>query len=343
MKNTLKRSIFLILIFSTVALFISWILYIMEQNIMNQVDNKLLTQDSIKFSIENNKQVDLDTNLLDLDGDYLLYKENVGLFNGYAIYFKGDLKNKPNVLKGRYFNQDDFNNGKKVAVIGKGLMDKVIKEDGKDYYYIENENYEVIGVLGDDKKASGDDYNVYINLDALLTKDSFYLKGKYAIDAGKNSKNILNEIKSKYKDTDINIVEAEPEVISPIAKSIKENVQAQIVFILEIIGTFVLNTVCVTEYWIKNRKKEIGIKRALGATKRRIFVSIIGELITINIISFVVGYGIYIITSYVMDGYIHFYLGSTLIAFAITLISALSTAIVPIYNANKIQPAQILR
>lgn len=114
-------------------------------------------------------------------------------------------------------------------------------------------------------------------------------------------------------------------------------------FIIEVVGTFILSTVCVTEYWIKNRKKEIGIKRALGATKMRIFSSIIGELSLIAVLSFLAGYAMYLLISYLKDGYIHFYMLSTIVAFLVTFISGLITTIVPILNANKMQPAQIMR
>lgn len=343
MNRRLKGAIFLIMIFSTVAFFISSILYMIEQSVNLQPNSELRTPETINFTLDSKTDVSKDLSMLNLDGDYSLFKSIAGTFSGEAIYFKGNVKNKPQILKGRYFNEDDFNNDKKVAVIGKGLLDQVFKEDGKEYYYVANDNYEVIGVLGDEKKESGNDYSVYINLDALLNKDSFYMKGSYSIDAALNSREMFNKVKDKYQDTSIIIAEDDAQNTSTIGTILKENVKSKIGFILEVVGTFILSTVCVTEYWIKNRRKEIGIKRALGATKMRIFSSIVGELSIISTFSFCAGYILYILISYLKDGYIHFYIGSAIVAFLVTFISGLITTIVPILNANKMQPAQIMR
>lgn len=342
MNRRVKGSIFLIIIFSTVAFFISSILYMIEQSVNLQANSELQTPETIKFTLDANGDIEKDLSMLNLDGDYSLYKNIVGVQYGEAIYFKGDIKKKPKILDGRYFNQDDFNQNKKVAVIGKGLLDQVVKENGKEYYYVANDNYEVIGVLGDEKKETGNDYSVYINLDALLNKDSFYLKGNYSIDSAMDSREMFNKIKDKYQGTNINITEDETQSTTT-GTILKENVKSKMVFIIEVVGTFILSTVCVTEYWIKDRKKEIGVKRALGATKLRIFLSIIGELSLISILSFWSGYIIYIVITYAKDGYSHFYIESAVISFLITFIAALITAIYPILNANKIEPAQIMR
>lgn len=343
MKRRLKGAIFLIMIFSTVAFFISSILYMIEQSANLQPNSELRTPETINFTLDSKTDVSKDLSMLNLNGDYSLYKTIIGAVRGEAIYFKGNVKNKPEILKGRYFNEDDFNQDKKVAVIGKGLLENVIEENGKEYYYIANDNYEVIGVLGNEKKESGNDYSVYINLDALLNKDSFYMKGSYSIDAALNSREMFNKVKDKYQDTNIIITEDDTQNTSTTGKILKENVKSKIGFILEVVGTFILSTVCVTEYWIKNRRKEIGIKRALGATKMRVFSSIIGELSLISILSFSTGYVFYLLLSYLKDGYIHFYFGSAIVAFLVTFISGLITTIVPILNANKMQPAQIMR
>lgn len=343
MNRRLKGSIFLILIFSTVAFFISSILYIIEQSVNLQPNSEICTPETINFTLSPKGDVSKDLSMLNLDGDYSLFKSIDGSLRGEAIYFKGNVKNKPEILQGRYFNEDDFNQNKKVAIIGKELLEDVIKENGKEYYYIANDNYEVIGVLGNQKKESGNDYSVYINLDALLNKDSFYLKGSYSIDAALNSREMFNKIKDKYQDTNIIVAEDETKNTTTTGTILKENLKSKMAFIIEVVGTFILSTVCVTEYWIKNRKKEIGIKRALGATKMRIFSSIIGELSLIAVLSFLAGYAMYLLISYLKDGYIHFYMLSTIVAFLVTFISGLITTIVPILNANKMQPAQIMR
>ena len=108
-------------------------------------------------------------------------------------------------------------------------------------------------------------------------------------------------------------------------------------------GSFILSTICVTEYWINKRKKEIGIKRAFGETKLRTFVSIITELLILCLISFGIGYILYLLVTFVREGYVHFYAKAMMLSFIVTIISALITAIAPIISVNKMEPSEVMR
>ena len=344
MKSKLKRNIFLIITFITVSFFSASTIYLIEQGIHLQFSkNDFLSQEAVSFKIECENKVEIKDNLSNLDEDYLLLKNNIDFSGVYGIYVKGEIKKFPQLIKGRFFKEDDFNKGEKVTVIGKGLADDIINKNGEDYYYIENDYYKVIGVLGDEEKETTYDYNVYINFDYLANKDSSNLKGDFIVDSGLDSKEIFNAIKSKYEGENIQVSESQDETETPVSKLISEQYSSSVLNIIKVLVILVFNTFLATGYWIKNRKKEMGIKRAIGANKLKISLSILGELIVVSIVSFLIGYSLYLIISYLKDGYLHFYFSSMIIVFIITFMSGILSSIVPIYKANKMEPNEIMR
>ena len=54
-------------------------------------------------------------------------KEEVEGYNSYGVYFKGNLKKGPPIEIGRFFLEDDFDKNEKLAVIGKGLLNDIMR------------------------------------------------------------------------------------------------------------------------------------------------------------------------------------------------------------------------
>lgn len=342
MKRIIKKSVFLIIVFITISFFASYATYLIEQAVKSQKEIcVLLSRDAKKFSLNSGEEVQQDDSLLHLNSNYTLVKKGVNLEDFRAVFFKGKLNKKPPILTGRFFDESDFGKNKNLAVVGKVFQQVLIKEDGKEYYYDGKTKYEVIGVLGDSKMKTTEDYLIYINLDSILNKDGLSLKGDYYIDAGEKTSDILANIKQIYTNKQMDFKE-EKEEESPLGNLLfSENGNVKLV--VQIVIIFILNTVCVTEHWIKNRKNEIGIKRAMGSTKLKISISILKELLLTSTISFILGYLVYIFVAYLQDGYIHYYFKSVIVSYVICIISVLITSLVPIYRANKMEPAEIMR
>lgn len=344
MKSKFRRNIFLIITFITISFFSASTIYLIEQGInLRFSKNDFLSQEAVSFKIDYENKTEVKDELLNLDGHYLLLKDDLDLVGVYGIYIKGELKKIPQLTEGRFFDEDDFNKGEKVTVIGKGLIDDIINKNGEDYYYIKNDYYKVIGVLGDEREETSYDYNIYLNLDYTAKKDNTNLKGDFIVDSGLNSKEMFNTIKSKYEEKNIEVIENQEAIKTPASKMISEQYSYSVVNIIKVLVILVFNTFLVTGYWIKNRKKEMGIKRAIGANKLSISLSILRELIVVSIISFAIGYSLYLIISYLKDGYLHFYFKSMIIVFIITFMSGIISSIVPIYKGNKMEPNEIMR
>lgn len=340
MRSKIRKNIFLIIIFTTISFFSASAIYIIENSINEGFSkNDFLTQDLIKLKIDFKKGEEI----LNLEEDYLLMKEDVENLDSYGVYFKGNLEKTPPIKSGRFFSENDFNKNERLAVIGKGLLEDTTEENGERYYYIKNNYYKVIGVLGDEKKTTTYDYSAYINLDSLINDDNFNLHGEFILDAGDRSKSILEDVREQYKESSLKIEEVKKQSHSSILKLIKEDYRYNIIHIIKVLLILIISILLVTNFWIKDKSEEIGIRRAIGASKLRVSLVILKELITVNIVSFILGYSLYIIISYLKDGYFHFYLISMGIVFIITLFTGLISVIIPLYKANKMQPREIMR
>ena len=159
----LKSSVYLIITFIAVAYFsLSIISNIEESTIIQSEHNNFISKDAVYFQIDGENK-NINKLISNIKLDYILLK-NSTFENKFGIMFKGTLKNSPKLLSGRFFKEDDFNCGKKYIVLGKELKSNIETRSGKDYYYINNEYYEVIGIMGDNKKPTSNDYDLFFNL-----------------------------------------------------------------------------------------------------------------------------------------------------------------------------------
>ena len=336
-----KKSIFLIVIFISVSIFVSSSIYIIQNDyILIDTEKDFISDDAVSIKTKYNGKEAIDINKLRIEDDYMIARDDIGIYSGYGIYFNYEFKNNYNVLKGRFFEKEDFLKGEKLAVIGKGREEEIINKDNDEYILIAGEYYKVIGIIGDKKKKVSYDDNIYVNLDSLIREDNSYLTGSFNIDSNSKSKKVVEEIKSQIKDLEIYEADNNGDIYSYYNEEV---LPSSIRFIVTILLTLILSTSIVTELWIKSRKKEIGIKRALGATKFRISINIIFDLLKISTISYIIGYLIYLSFTYFIYGYPHFYLISMIIVFGIITVSALLVSIVPIIKMNKMEPKEIMR
>lgn len=342
MMNKIRSSSFLIIIFITISFFSAFIIYSLQKTINLQLgQDGFLSEEAITFECECNED-SINTDLLSLKGNYTLIKEASGFSDYKAIFIKGKYNDKPEMIEGSFFKEEDFNKDNKYAVVGKNLLENVVNENEKKYYSIEGSYYEVIGVMGNSKEDTPYDNYVYVNLDSLLEKDGSYLNGKFIIDGRLNSNNLFEEITEKYKDTSMSVKKVN-RTSSLTEDIIKDNIASKTKYIIEIVCVLVINTFLITEYWIKDRDKEMGIRRVVGATKMEISFRILRELIIIGLISYLTGYLLFLGVTYIMDGYLHFYIETMIYVLLIVMTSSLLASFVPIIKANKMEPSEVIK
>lgn len=376
MIRLIKKSRFLIITFFVISFLSLIIIYTMQKGISMQMDNKeFLSDETISFNCSRDngisdktsenadedyskdkndiasskssnhtnggdENIGLSNELLNLDGDYILLREDD--MRNKALFFKGQLKDSPKMISGRFFEEDDFNKGEKCIVVGKDKASNIVNKDGEDMYFFEGDYYRVIGVIGDLKEKKLSDYQVFINLDSLLRKNNSYIEGNYKIDAKTNTNKVYDNVKLVCNENSIKVKETENEN-NFIKQYINGYVSDTVKYVLEIVCVLVINIFLIAKYWINSRRREIGIKRTLGATRLRISSRILFELLSISIVSYSLGYMVFLIVSRVKDGYFHFYGATAISVLCITVISAILSCIIPIRNAVKMEPSEVIR
>lgn len=270
------------------------------------------------------------------------------------------------LTEGRYLNALDMNRKQNVAVIGRMVQRDLIKNGspvGKDLN-INGTMFKVVGVFSDDggdwdermitvpittlqqiKKGSDSVNTIFITYNTNLKPD----------EAIKYGEKIQKDLKAKHhvSPDDENAI-----VVRNNAKNMGETFQ--FLFIITLIvgfigmGTLLAGIIGISNimvYIVKERTREIGVRKAIGAKPRSIVGLIMQESVVITVISGFIGVGLGVLTlNLIGDGLEKYFIkdpnvgwGLIIAAFISLVISGLIAGFVPAYRASKIKPIEALR
>ena len=295
-----------------------------------------------------------------------------GAYDVYGDYPEIINQEPMDITSGRFINYNDINQKRKVAIIGEGVRNELYEKDEEilgTYIKIQGVNFMVIGTY--EKKNSGgdgeeDQKQVYVPFTAFSQAFNRGDKvGWMAITA--LDKTPITNIKDKI----INIVRENHKIHPDDERAIghfdlhEEYSRVQRLFvairvIAYFVGTLVLlsgiigvsNIMLIV---VKERTKEIGIRRSLGASPWNIRSQILTESVFLTIISGMAGIVfssllIYLINMAIdSNGPVDMFanpsvnIGVVSIALTILIISGLLAGFIPAQNAIKIRPIEALR
>lgn len=280
-----------------------------------------------------------------------------------------DLVNKKKIVEGRFINLNDVESGKKVCVIGletyELLFDKGISAIGKDIS-INNIYFTVVGVY----EKSGDfDFDGENSI--IIPFTTFQRSFNSGDDVGWmavliNSKYPVARAEKKIKDLLKKKYDIHPDDSRAIGSfDFSQIFTAISAFTLVLkgfaffIGIFTMlagviavsNILLIT---VKERTKEIGVRRALGATPKVIKRQIILESIVLTVIAGAVGFIIAVGLLYILNiqtagntdvPFVNPTVSMTQVLISFFLMTLLSTLIgmIPANRATKIKPIDALR
>ena len=237
-------------------------------------------------------------------GAVVKYKNEFDNYTTRAVGPAHQFAEKTILMKGRFINQDDIKNKTKYAVIGRLVAQDLFNQEdplGK-FIDIGNSVFKVVGVFQDD---GGDREERYIYIPyttrQLLERsndklDQIILAFKPQIG---HSGSVLFERKLREflkKKKSIDPSDPNGIYIRNVADQLKQN--QQFANVLQLIVTFVgLGTLIagiigisnIMVFVVKERTKELGIRKALGATPKSVIRMILQESIFITTISGYIG------------------------------------------------------
>ncbi|WP_128331416.1 ABC transporter permease [Apibacter sp. HY039] len=223
------------------------------------------------------------------------------VYGDYPIVSKVE---KKDLIKGRFINQDDINQKRKVAVIGKEVAEQLFKNNedpiGKNIK-ISGIYFQVIGVYKISAATMSNESTIYISFD---TFQSLYnqgdkigwmiisIKPQYNVkDVEKKVKSILKE-RNNVSPTDelafggFNFAEEYGKLTGFLSGM---QILTWIVGGLTILaGVIAISNILLIT--VKERTLEIGIRRALGAKPREIKEQILIESVFLTVFSGVIGF-----------------------------------------------------
>ena len=222
------------------------------------------------------------------------------LFGDYPIL---DNVNKVKIIDGRFINVNDINSERKVCIIGEKIVDELFKKDEKpvgDFLEINGSFFQVVGTYKDNGTSFEKDDSIYIpfstyrkinntgeNIGWMVIAAS---KDADIVEVEKNAKAILKRRHNVHPDDErafgsFNFGEMFGK-ITGFVKGIKfltwfVGISTLIAGVIAI-GSILLITV-------KERTKEIGIRRAVGATPAKIRGQIVLESVFLTLLAGILG------------------------------------------------------
>ena len=299
-------------------------------------------------------------------GDNIKYKLESYNFTIQGVspsnqYISGNI-----LMKGRYINEKDIEDKTKVVVIGRIVARDIFKSEdpiGK-YVNIGNRSYKVIGVYQD---LDGDNeesqlfvpyttrQQILMGSDKLGNIDVTFnpnLGGKGAVKLENDIKTFLKKKKS-IDPTDPSGIRVR-NVADELERSMQFAGALQIIVTFVGIGTLIAGIIGFSNimvFIVKERTKELGIRKALGAQPNEIIKMILTESIFITSISGFAGMIVGIVVLNSLDSSLHQYfitrpevsINLAFIATLVLIIFGVIAGYIPAKRAAKIKPIIALR
>jgi putative ABC transport system permease protein len=270
------------------------------------------------------------------------------------------------ILDGRYINDNDLDLKQNVAVIGRMVQRDLIKNGspiGKDLS-LNGTMFKIIGVFSNDG-GDFEERKITVPISTLqqLKKGSDTLNQIALTYNLKMSPDQAIAYSDKLeKDLKKNLQVSPDDQNAVRVNNNAKNLQNTFQFLLIItvivgfigLGTLLAGIIGISNimvYIVKERTKEIGVRKAIGAKPSAIVGLIIQESVVITVISGIIGVGLGILTLFLIGDTLEKYFikdpsvgwGLIIVAFVCLVFAGLIAGFVPAFRASRIKPIEALR
>lgn len=305
-------------------------------------------------------------------GNNVTRGDNTGAFQVNGDYPEYIYQQPMDILEGRFINYSDINDNRKVCVIGKGVVDALYERNEEPlgtYLKINGVNFMVIGTFkipnsqGDSEEEANTIFIPFTTFGKAFNRGEEV--GWMAITAVDDvsitslKQQVFDLLKTRHR-----IHPNDERAIGHFDLAEQFARISGLFKILTIVGYFVGALVLMSGIIgisnimlivVKERTKEIGVRRAMGATPLLIKSQVLQESLLLTIISGMLGIsfaaGVIYILNYILDqnGPVENFANPSvsmqvvLIALMILVVSGLLAGLIPANSATKMKPVDALR
>jgi putative ABC transport system permease protein len=264
--------------------------------------------------------------------------------------------------KGRFFTDDEDKTSQRVAVIGDTVVKNLFGDRSPvgESVRIGKVSFDVIGVLGKkgtDLVGADQDDVIYIPINTALRRllnltyiNNIYVQAKSSGRIEKAASEIRDILREKHRlrdKADDFTVQNQTEIL----KSERETTQTFTNLLSTVAGISLLvggvGILAIMLISIKERTREIGLRRAVGALKRDLLLQFIVESLTLSMfgggIGIVLGVFLSLSASYFTKWSMRLSLSAVIIAFVFSAATGLIFGVYPAARAARLNPSEALK
>ena len=277
---------------------------------------------------------------------------NAILFGVGASYPKIQTKK---IKSGQWFTDVDENKKAAVVVLGEKISKELfgdVNPVGK-FIKIENKSYKVIGLLdtvGGGFGGPNFDNYVYMPFETLVERfntnyiDNFILKVRSESDIVQAKKQVEKEMQDFLKEDEFTVYDQTQllDTINSILGVLTAGLGGIAAISLVVGGIGIMNIMLVS---VTERTREVGLRKALGATPNLIMVQFLIEAALLSVLGGMIGVIIAYGGSLVLQAYFpaRVTMGAVMLAFSVSAIVGIIFGVAPARKAASLSPIEALR
>lgn len=197
------------------------------------------------------------------------------------------------MVSGRLPGSEPGDSGKRLIAVGRYKYKDAYEMDGKKYVTLENEEYEICGVIG---SSTSDyyDYKMVLNIDCLGTNvmNEICRKDSYTIELSSNTRSLDNSysaifgnIRSVDAKSQINAKKLNSKGESDVVKALQgENMKINVMVYVFCI----FNCLLMSQFWLIQRSREIAVKKIYGMSDSRIIGAMACNILALSVTALII-------------------------------------------------------